>query len=62
MEEEARRILRDALGEDEAPPETAATEKGLGTQIHELFKPLGGVKLDIPPRNEGPERELPRFD
>ena len=43
MEEEARRILREALGEDEAPGENPAPEKGLGTQIHELFAPLGGV-------------------
>ncbi len=62
MEEEARRILRSALDEDEAPAETAVPEKGLGTQIHELFAPLGGVELDIPPRNAGPERELPRFN
>ena len=50
MEEEARRILRAALGEDEALAETAAPEKDLGTEIHELFAPLGGVELDIPPR------------
>ena len=35
-------------------------EKGLGTAIHELFKPFGGVKLEIPPRE--PMREPPRFD
>lgn len=43
MEEEARRILRDALGEGEAPVGTAVPEKGLATQIHELFAPIGGV-------------------
>ena len=43
MEEEARRILREALGEDEAPSENAAPEKDLGTAIHELFAPIGGV-------------------
>ena len=32
----------------------------LGTAIHELFKPFGGVELEIPPRE--PMREPPRFD
>ena len=54
MEEEARRILRSALGAEAVP------EKDLGTAIHELFKPFGGVELEIPPRE--PMRELPRFD
>ena len=54
MEEEARNILRAALGWEETPA------KGLGTAIHELFKPFGGVELDIPPR--APMRELPRFE
>ena len=54
MEEEARRILRSALGGEAVP------EKDLGTAIHELFKPFGGVELEIPPRE--PMRELPRFD
>ncbi len=35
-------------------------EKGLGTAIHALFKPFGGVELEIPPRE--PAREPPRFD
>ena len=54
MEEEARSILRSALGWEAVP------EKDLGTAIHELFKPFGGVELEIPPRE--PMRELPRFD
>ena len=54
MEEEARLILREAVGREEAP------EKGLGTAIHERFKPLGGVELELPPRE--PMREPPRFD
>ena len=54
MEEEVRLILREAVGEDAVPA------KGLGTAIHELFKPLGGVELELPPR--GPMREPPRFD
>lgn len=35
-------------------------EYGLGTYIHNLFKPFGGVDLEIPPRE--PMREPPRFD
>ena len=34
--------------------------RGLGTAIHEIFKPFGGVELEIPPRE--PMREPPRFD
>ena len=54
MEEEARLILREAVGRESVP------EKGLGTAIHELFKPFGGVGLELPPR--GPMRDPPRFD
>ena len=54
MEEEARLILRDAVGWDDVPA------RGLGSAIHEWFKPLGGVELELPPR--GPMREPPRFD
>ena len=54
MEEEARVILRRAVGRGPVPAE------GLGTALRELFKPLGGVELDIPARE--PMRDLPRFD
>ncbi len=54
MEEEVGNILRKALRESQAPPEK------LGTALHELFKPLGGVELDIPPREMMPEP--PKFD
>ena len=50
MQEEVRLILREAVGRGTVP------EKGLGTVIHELFKPFGGVELELPPR------EPPRFD
>ena len=55
MEQEACEILRAALEVDEdiAPP------KDLGTAIHELFKPFGGVELEIPPRES--MREPPRW-
>ena len=54
MEEEARLILADAVGREAAPP------KGLGTALHELFKPFGGMELELPPRE--PMREPPRFN
>ncbi|MYD35636.1 MAG: plasmid stabilization protein [Dehalococcoidia bacterium] len=51
MEQEARDILRAALDED------GTLAHGLGTAIHELFEPLGGVDLPIPSRE--PMRDLP---
>ena len=44
MEEEARIILRKAV----VPADVS--EKGLGTAIRELFKPYGGVELELPAR------------
>ena len=52
MEEEACTILPEAV-------EQESSKKGLATAIHELFKPLGGVELEIPPRE--PMREPPHF-
>ncbi|MDQ3558197.1 MAG: plasmid stabilization protein [Pseudomonadota bacterium] len=43
MEEEARVILREAL-------ETPAPTYTLAQSIREKFAPLGGVELQIPPR------------
>ena len=54
MEAEAREILKSALGAEAAPT------KNLGTAIHELFAPFGGIELDIPRRE--PMRQLPKFD
>lgn len=54
MEEEVRLILSEAVEREAVPA------KGLGTAIHELFKPFGGVALELPPRE--PMREPPRFD
>ena len=54
MEEEVRLILTEAVDREAVPA------KGLGTAIHELFKPFGGVKIELPPRE--PIREPPRFD
>jgi len=53
MEEEAREILRQAVGRRAAP-------KNLGEAIHRRFAAMGGVDLDLPPREPMPEP--PRFD
>ena len=54
MEDEARDILRSALNQEALSP------KNLGTAIHNLFKPLGG--LDMPELPREPLREPPSFD
>ncbi len=54
MEQEAREILKAVLAVQVAPT------RNVGTAIHELFAPLGGVELDIPPR--APMRQMPRSD
>ncbi len=53
MEEEAREILRRAVG-------AAPVERDLGKAIMALFAPLGGVDLPIPTRE--PTREPPNFE
>ena len=59
---EAVDYLSDLQGKDadNILPDGEIPEKGLGTAIHELFKPFGGIELEIPPRE--PAREPPRFD
>jgi plasmid stability protein len=52
MEEEARSILRDALAEAEPPP------NNLAEIIRARFRRLGGVDLQLPPRE--PMREPPK--
>ena len=54
MEEEARLILAEAVAREAAPA------RGLGTALHELFKPFEGEELELAPRE--PMREPPRFD
>jgi plasmid stability protein len=51
MEEEARRIIEDAVGPRE--------NLNLAEAIHALFAPLGGVDLELPPRQ--PIRQPPDF-
>jgi len=53
MEEEAREILRLAVN---ATPEAKGN---LGEMIRSVFAPLGGVELELPPRE--PIREAPNF-
>ena len=53
IEEEVREILRSALTEDSPPV-------NLAQAIRAHFAPLGGVELEIPPRE--PMREPPSFD
>lgn len=46
MEDEARRALTEKYPADEHP------RNGLGTHIHNLFKSIGGVELELPERQE----------
>ena len=48
MEAEVREILK------RASLEPSEREGNLGTQIHALFADIGGVELDIPPREPTP--------
>ena len=41
-------------------PDREVPSRDRGTAIHEIFKPFGGVELEIPPRE--PMRKPPRFD
>lgn len=44
---------------EEEAREPASQRKGLGAAIREIFEPLGGVELEIPPR--AATREPPGF-
>jgi plasmid stability protein len=54
MEEEARTILRTALAESSAEP------SNLYAAIRRRIEPLGGIELELPPRELG--RDPPSFD
>jgi len=45
MEEEVRRILRQALNRE---------TKGLGSKIHQRFSTVGGIDLELPVRGDLP--------
>jgi plasmid stability protein len=49
MEEEVRIILRAAVDE------TSNQAPSLAESIHALFAPLGGLELELPPREPMPE-------
>ena len=53
MEEEVRVILREAVGRK-------SDSRNLASIIRARFGPLGGVDLELPPRE--PAREPPKFD
>jgi len=53
MEEEAREILKAGLRKK------AAARLGLGQSIRRIFEPLGGMELELPPRE--PIRDPPKF-
>jgi plasmid stability protein len=55
MEAEARQILQSALAPEEKPP-----ARHLYDRVRARFAPLGGVDLELPPRE--PAREPPHFD
>ena len=54
MEQEARDILRAALDQE------SSSGRNLASSIRARFEPLGGVELDLPPRD--PIRDLPQLD
>lgn len=58
MEAEARELLANSV---QNAPENAAAKVGMGTAIHALFAPLGGVELKIPPRHKS-HRTIPTFE
>jgi plasmid stability protein len=55
MEAEVRRILQTTFMGPDRPP-----VRNLNERIQARFAPLGGVDLELPPRE--PARDPPRFD
>jgi plasmid stability protein len=54
MEAEVREMISSQIADK------PAKSVGLGTAIHDLFAPLGGVELQIPPRRKS-HRQTPTF-
>jgi plasmid stability protein len=44
----------------QSTPTAIDMSRGLGTAIHELFAPLGGVELELPSRKS--HRQIPTFE
>lgn len=57
MEQEAREILRTELSKSE-PTRHPRTGAELLKAIRDIFEPLGGVDLEIPPREPIPEPRI----
>lgn len=60
MESEVRELLSEVLQRN-SHESAAKPEEDLGTAIRNLFAPLGGVELQIPPRGKL-TRPIPKFD
>ena len=58
--QEARAILRDAVASERQSSSKTSTPRTLTSIIRECFGPIGGVDLELPPRE--PAREPPSFD
>jgi plasmid stability protein len=61
MEAEVREVLSELPESSDAAKNREEPEEGLGTAIHNIFAPLGGVELAIPPRRKS-HRPIPTFD
>jgi plasmid stability protein len=57
MEEQARQILTSALRQGRGRTKRKET---LAEAFRSIFEPLGGVELELPPRDQG--RDPPTFD
>ncbi len=60
MEAEVRASLGKVVEKSPDVSEISQLDRGLGTAIHELFAPLGGVELPIPARRKS-HRKTPTF-
>ena len=58
MEEEILMILRKEIPQQQAA--RSASSKSLAEEIRDLFADVGGVELELPPRE--PMREPPKFE
>jgi plasmid stability protein len=58
MEAQVRTILTAAA---EGGPAAVVADEGLGTAIHKLFAPLGGMELETPTHRES-TRSVPTFE